>query len=133
MQASEDWQLWKLIIGAIWSALSGAAVGGWVGRGMVEDVRQKVALSAQRIDALEAEQSKCQSMLKEEIREIVQQVVDRQALARAEQMGEIRTELAVITALHGETQQDVKAIFARLDRRKSEMVINHTGERRDQT
>jgi hypothetical protein len=132
MQGNEEWQQWKWILGLFGSMMSGAAVGGWVGRGMVESVKQQVAALRQKVLVIEAEQHKCQSVLKDDIKEIVQQAIDRQAIARAEQMGEIRTELAVITALHAETQKDVKALFCRLDRRKHEIILPQSGERRDQ-
>lgn len=132
MQSNEEWQLWKWVLGLVGSMLSGAAVGGWVGRGLVEAVKQRVSTLEQKVSFIEIEQNKCQSTLKNDIKDIVQQAIDRQAIARAEQMGEIRTELAVITALHAETQKDVKALFSRLDRRKHEVVLPQSGERRDQ-
>lgn len=133
MQSSEDWQAWKWVVGAIGSMLGGAAVGGWVGRGLVEEIKQNVTAQGLRLDTVEAEQRKCQAYLKKEIKEIVQQALAQQSLAHVEQMGAIRTELAVITALHGETQFDVKAIFDRLDRRQTDAAPPVSGERRDQS
>ncbi len=112
--------------------LGGAAVGGWVGRGMVEEIKQQVISQNGRIETLETDQRKCQSSIKDEIRAIVQQALDRQSLANADLLGTIRTELAVISALHGETQQDVKELFRRLERRKADVVFRPSGERRDQ-
>lgn len=132
MQNSEDWQLWKWLIGIVGSMLGGAAVGGWVGRGMVEEIKQQVISQNGRIETLETDQRKCQSSIKDEIRAIVQQALDRQSLANADLLGTIRTELAVISALHGETQQDVKELFRRLERRKADVVFRPSGERRDQ-
>lgn len=132
VQSSEDWKVWQGALGTIGSILGGAAVGGWVGRGMVEDLKRQVFEQKQRISTVEAEQAKCQSSIKDEIKAIVQQALDRQSLTHAEQLGAIRTELAVISALHGETQADVKALFDRLERRKAEVVLPPTGERRDQ-
>jgi hypothetical protein len=132
VQNSEDWQLWKWLIGIVGSMLGGAAVGGWVGRGMVEEIKQQVISQNGRIETLETDQRKCQSSIKDEIRAIVQQALDRQSLANADLLGTIRTELAVISALHGETQQDVKELFRRLERRKADVVFRPSGERRDQ-
>jgi type II secretory pathway component GspD/PulD (secretin) len=105
--------------------LGGSMLGGWVGRGMVEEVKQRLVV-------VETDQRKCQESIKEDIKSIVQQAIDRQSLTHVEQLGAIRTELAVISALHGETQADVKALFERFERRKNEVVLPPTGERRDQ-
>lgn len=59
---------------------------------------------------IKQQQERCQGTIKDDIRAIVQQAVDAQSMRYAEQLSAIRTELAVITALHGETQADVKSI-----------------------
>lgn len=112
-QAS-DWNLWKLAVGLICSMLSGAAVGGWIARGMMESIQQRVSI-------LERDQTRCQATLKEDIRSIVQSAIDQQAMRNADHLQAIRTELAVLVALHGETQKDVQSIFERMDRRRVEV------------
>lgn len=125
MQENGDWNLWKWAIGLLGSMLSGAAVGGWVARGLLEELKHRVEL-------LERDQKRCQATLKEDFRAIVQSAVDHQSICYTEHLQAIRTELAVMTALHGETQKDVQALFERLDRRRQEFVPNPHGERRDQ-
>lgn len=127
-----NWSLWQWALGVIGSALGGSMVIGWVGRGVIDSIKAEAAAQKLRLDKIETEQGKCQSGLKIEIKDLVQQALDRQALAHYEQLGAIRTELAVITALYGETQADVKSIFDRLERRKSEVTLPPYGERRDQ-
>lgn len=105
---------------------------GWVSRGVIDSLKADAVAQKLRLDKIEAEQSKCQSSLKTEIKDLVQQALDRQSIVHQEQLGAIRTELAVITALHGETQADVKSIFDRLDRRKQDVGYQTHGERRDQ-
>lgn len=127
-----NWSLWQWALGVIGSALGGSMVVGWVGRGVIDSIKAEAAAQKLRLDKIETEQGKCQSGLKIEIKNLVQQALDRQALAHYEQLGAIRTELAVITALHGETQADVKSIFERLDRRKTDTGHLPRGERRSQ-
>lgn len=123
---TNDWNLWKWVVGLLGSMLSGAAVGGWIARGMMESIQQ-------RVSTLERDQSRCQATLKEDIRSIVQQAVDQQAMRNADHLQAIRTELAVLVALHGETQKDVQSIFERMDRRRTEYSApTPHGERRDQ-
>lgn len=121
----EDWGLWRWAVGLAGSMLSGAAVGGWIARGMIESL-------VQRVTTLERDQSRCQATLKEDIRAIVQQAIDHQSMRNADHLQAIRTELAVLVALHGETQKDVQALFDRLDRRQHETTPPPRGERRDQ-
>ena len=122
---ANDWGVWKWIVGLIGSMLSGAAVGGWIARGMLESIVQRVAV-------LERDQSRCQATLKGDIKHIVQQAVDQHAMRSADHLQAIRTELAVLVALHGETQKDVQALFERMDRRRQEFIPTPRGERRDQ-
>jgi hypothetical protein len=123
---ANDWNLWKWVVGLIGSMLSGAAVGGWIARGMMESIQQRVA-------TLERDQSRCQATLKEGIRSIVQQAVDQQDMRNANHLQAIRTELAVLVALHGETQKDVQSIFERMDSRRQDFSSpTPHGERRDQ-
>lgn len=123
---TNDWNLWKWVLGLLGSMLSGAAVGGWIARGMLESIQQ-------RVTTLERDQTKCQATLKDDIRSIVSAAISQQAICNSEHLQAIRTELAVLVALHGETQKDVQSIFERLDRRRADY---HTptphGERREQ-
>ncbi len=123
---TSDWNLWKWVVGLAGSMLSGAAVGGWIARGMMESIQQRVTL-------LEHKQSQCQATLKEDIAAIVKGAIDQHALRSSDHLQAIRTDLAVLVALHGETQKDVQAIFERMDRRRQDFS-NPTphGERRDQ-
>ena len=121
-----DWNLWKWVVGLAGSMLSGAAVGGWIARGMMESIQQRVTL-------LEHKQAQCQATLKEDIAAIVKGAIDQHALNSSTHLQAIRTELAVLVALHGETQKDVEAIFERMDRRRQDYSSpTPHGERRDQ-
>lgn len=125
-----NWSLWQWGLSVIGSILGGAVVVGWVGRGVIDGVKSEAATQKLRLDKIETEQGRCQSSLKTEIKDLVQQALDRQSLVHYEQLGAIRTELAVITALHGETQADVKSIFERMDRRKTDVDPLPLSERR---
>lgn len=105
-----DVSLWKLLGGAFLSMLSGAAVGGWVARGLVANIEQRLKL-------VETAQSQCKASLKEDIREIVDTAINQHALSSAATLESIRTQLAVI--------------LDRMDRRKEEKQPQ-CGERRDQ-
>ena len=133
---TNDFGWWRWGLSIIGSMLGGAAVGGWVSRGMLESVKQQIATLKSDVSTLERDQSKCQATLKSDIKEIVQHAVkhaiDEHALRSAGHLESIRTELAVIVALHGETQKDVQAMFERLDRRRHEFSPTPKGERRDQ-
>lgn len=123
---ANDWNLWKWVLGLIGSMLSGAAVGGWIARGMMESIQQRVTL-------LEHKQAQCQATLKEDIATIVKGAIDQHALRSSDHLQAIRTDLAVLVALHGETQKDVEAIFERMDRRRQDFSTpTPHGERRDQ-
>lgn len=123
--ANNDWELWRWGLGILGSIVGGTALAGWIARGKIEEIVRENELIKQQ-------QARCQVTIKDDIRAIVQQAVDAQSMRYAEQLSAIRTELAVITALHGETQADVKSIFDRLDRRKMETPLPPHGERRDQ-
>lgn len=123
--ANNDWELWRWGLGILGSIVGGTALAGWIARGKIEEIVRENELIKQQ-------QARCQGTIKDDIRAIVQQAVDAQSMRYAEQLSAIRTELAVITALHGETQADVKSIFDRLDRRKMETPLPPHGERRSQ-
>jgi hypothetical protein len=95
---------------------------------VLEALRQADSAIILRVTSLETLQAQCRSGLRDEIKGAVQQAFDQQALRHAEQMGEIRTDLAVIVALGAETKDDLKEIFSRLNRRESE--VPYVGERR---
>jgi hypothetical protein len=120
-----DWDVWRWGLGVLGSILGGTALAGWIARGKIDEIVREHEL-------LKQQQVRCQATLKADIESIVQRATDAQSLRYAEQLAAIRTELAVITALHGETQADVKSIFDRLERRKTEVVLPPHGERRDQ-
>ena len=114
---------WAVLTGAV-SVVVGMVGGAWAARGTLDAIQQRVA-------TLERDRDRCQSTLKEDIMGIVQQAIDRQSIHNGEHLQAIRTELAVLVALHGETQKDVQALFDRLDRRQRETILNPQGERRD--
>lgn len=123
---ASDLNLWKWILGLAGSMLSGAAVGGWIARGMMESISSRVSL-------LEHKQAQCQATLKEDIASIVKSAIDQHALSSSIHLQDIHTKLMVLVALHGETQKDVQSIFERLDRRHMERSTpTPHGERRDQ-
>ena len=107
-----DVSFWKWAGGALLSMLSGAAVGGWVARGLVANLEQRLKL-------VETAQTQCKASLKDDIREIVNTAINEHALSSAATLESIRTQLAVI--------------LDRMDRRKEDArhPLIH-GERRDQ-
>ena len=123
--ASNDWDVWRWGLGVIGSIIGGSALAGWIARGKIEEIVREHEL-------LKQQQVRCQGTLKSDIEAIVQRAIDAQAIRHGDQLSAIRTELAVITALHGETQADVKSIFERLDRRKTDTGNLPRGERRGQ-
>ena len=123
--AGNDWGLWRWGLGVVGSIIGGTAMAGWIARGKIDDIVREQELIKQQ-------QARCQGSIKDEIKSIVQQAVDQHSLLYADHLSAIRTDLAVIAALHGETQQDVKSIFARLDRRVVEAPLPPHGERRGQ-
>jgi len=86
----------------------------------------------QQLEELKKSQGQIVADLQKEILTVVQQAMATAALQQLEQAGEIRTNIAVIQALIGEMQEDIKAIFDRLERRKTEVHPLPFGERRDQ-
>ena len=124
-EAESDWELWRWWLGVLGSIVGVTSLAGWIARGKIEEIVREHEL-------IKYQQKQCQASIKDDISAIVQKAVDAQSMRYAEQLSAIRTELAVITALHGETQADVKSIFERLDRRKQEIVPPPRGERRGQ-
>ena len=118
-----DWRFWQWLFGALCSILGGAVVGGWAARGKVEALVRDV-------DAIKRDQARCQATLKDDIRLIVQQAVDQQAMRNGTHLEAIRTELAVLVALHAETQKDVQALFKRFDRRQDDIGIKGVERRK---
>jgi len=101
-----------------------------------EDVEQRLVTVEQKQEALgdgcSKQRKEIIEELKVEVLRVVQQAMSAAALQQLEQTGEIRTNIAVIQALIGEMQEDIKAIFDRLERRKTESYPLPFGERRDQ-
>ena len=113
-ETTTDWRFWQWILGGLCSILGGAVVGGWYAGGKVEAL-------VRDIDTIKRDQSRCQATLKDDIRMIVQQAVTDQAMRNSAHLEAIRTELAVLVALHAETQKDVQALFTRFDRRQDDI------------
>lgn len=86
----------------------------------------------QQLETIKAAQKQIVADLQKEILTVVQQAMSTAALQHSEQSIEIRTNIAVIQALIGEMQEDIKAIFERLERRKLEVYPPPHGERREQ-
>lgn len=101
MQPESDWKFWQVIGGFVLSAASGLIGGAWVSRGVLESLRQADTALALRVAHLEKQ---------------------------LEVLAAMSTSLAVLTALQKEMKEDIKAIFGRLDRRKS--AAPHQEERR---
>lgn len=123
MQVSDDFEFWKWVGGAALALAGGLVGGGWAGRGILESLRLKIATtqatvdaSVARIDALEARQESQSAEIRQGVAEI------------REGVAEIRQGVAVVSALHAETQADVREIFDMLDRRH--VVMPHDEERR---
>lgn len=106
-----DWTFWKWVGGGIVSMLSGAAVGGWVARGVFASLQE-------RLVKVELKQDACQAALQETISSAVKSAITDHALQSAAALEEIRTSLAVI--------------IDRTERRKEDVYPAPHGERRDQ-
>lgn len=128
MQPEGDWRFWQWVGTGLVALLAWVVGRSWNARGVLEALRQADSAIILRVTSLETLQAQCRSGLRDEIKGAVQQAFDQQALRHAEQMGEIRTDLAVIVALGAETKDDLKEIFSRLNRRESE--VPYVGERR---
>ena len=123
MQVSDDFEFWKWVSGAALTVAGGLIGGGWAGRGFLESMRREVIVTQSkveanilRIDALEARHDAQSAEIRQGVAEI------------REGVAEIRQGVAVVSALHAETQADVQAIFARLNRRHDDLP--HGEERR---
>lgn len=123
MPTGEEISWWRETVGAIAGAL--LAVGTWsfvAGR--------KTREFEQQLEELKKAQGQIVSDLRKEILAVVQQSMSTAALQQSEQTGEIRTNIAVIQALLGEMQDDIREIFKQLDRRRNETIPPPHGERR---
>lgn len=127
-----DFSFWKWVGSALVGLISGSALTGWVGRGVLADNSQAHANLASeiasvkteltgKINAVEAAQRDCPVKMRIEFDGLVERVVNRVTMQQAQQMQEIKTDLAVLVALHGEMKQDVEAIFSRLNRREQDL------------
>jgi len=132
----EEISWWREALGVIGSAL--IAVGTWsfiAGR-KSREFEQRLEAVEQKQEAVgdgcSRQRKEIIEELKGEVLRVVQQAMSSAALQQLEQTGEIRTNIAVIQALIGEMQEDIKAIFDRLERRKTELYPPPFGERRDQ-
>jgi len=148
--SGEELAWWRDAISALGGAL--AAVACWsflAGRKSKEFEQKFISIETKQNDlenrtaAIEGEQKntvdECLIKRKEiieelkvEILRIVQQAMSSAAIERVEQTGEIRTNIAVIQALLGEMQEDMRAMSERLDRRHMNVYPPPHGERRDQ-
>ena len=108
---SGDWNMWKWVLGLFGSMLSGAAVGGWVARGVFSALQE-------RLVKVELKQDACQAGLQDVISKAVKSAITEHALQSASALEEIRTSLAII--------------IDRTERRKEDVYPAPHGERRDQ-
>lgn len=122
-QPPNDWRVWQWALTVASSVLSGAVVGGWVARGVLESLRQ-------RVSTLERDQTKCQATLKIDIQAIVQGEINKRAVIDQTHFESIRTDLAVLVALHSETQKDVQSIFWRMNQRSTDTNDHHEERRK---
>jgi len=124
------------VCSSVLTAIGSGLISGVYYRGKL-DVIQKTM--GDRIDTLEKDRdnfaSTCEQQrdkmladLRSEVCSIVKQAVSDAGFKHAEQLGCIRTDLAVLVALHGETQKDIGEIFQRLNVR--EVDLGHDPERR---
>ena len=134
MQVSDDFEFWKWVGGALVAVASGLVGGGWAGRGILESLRLKITAtqatvdaSVARIDAtVDASVARIATL---EARQEAQSAEIRHCVAEIrEGVAEIRQGVAVVSALHEETQKDVREIFERLNVRSID--IPHDEERR---
>ncbi|MBM9615297.1 hypothetical protein JWJ90_13515 [Desulfobulbus rhabdoformis] len=129
MQDGGDFKTWHAIAAALLGLLSGTAGGAWSARGLLESLRKKDIQLDGRIDATnreidaanagiksnQADIEQVQEDLKEAPREarrdmedMLDRAIGRIALQRAGEMEEVRTNLAVLTALSQETRAVVR-------------------------
>jgi len=121
----EEISWWREVLGAICAALIAVATWSFI-------AGRKSREFEQQLESLKSAQEQIVADLRKEILTVVQQSMSTAALQQLEQTGEIRTNIAVIQALIGEMQEDIKAIFERLERRKIEVYPPPHGERREQ-
>ncbi|ADW16368.1 hypothetical protein Despr_0179 [Desulfobulbus propionicus DSM 2032] len=125
MPTGEEISWWREVLGAISAALIAVATWSFI-------AGRKSREFEQQLESLKSTQEQIVADLRKEILTVVQQSMSTAALQQLEQAGEIRTNIAVIQALIGEMQEDIKAIFERLERRKIEIYPPPHGERREQ-
>lgn len=120
----DDWQFWKWVFGIAGGAIAGLIGGAWTGRGVLAELHQTDHSLDMRVAVLEQNHAQCREDFREEINIAIQSVINHlelqnaaKSLQYAEQLGEIKTNLAVIIALSGETKKDIEEIFTRLNRR----------------
>jgi hypothetical protein len=115
---TEDWKFWQWIGGMFMSALAGAATSGWIARGMIEELKQRLAVCETNYTNLKQKQDACQTTLKEEISQIVELAIANHTIASGERLEEIH--------------QAIKSLATAYDRRQSDTIPTPHGERRDQ-
>lgn len=83
-----------MIVGCLLSSAGGLILGGWVSRGVLDNLREADKALALRVTHLEKQLDALSSM---------------------------SISLAVLTTLQAEMKEDIKAIFGRLNRRKEDL------------
>lgn len=124
MPTGQEISWWRETLGAFGAAMIAVATWSFI-------AGRKSREFEQQLESLKSAQEQIVADLRKEILTVVQQSMSTAALQQLEQAGEIRTNIAVIQALIGEMQEDIKAIFERLERRKIEVYPPPHGERRE--
>lgn len=121
----EEISWWREALGAAGAALIAVATWSFIAGRKSRDFEQQ-------LESIKSAQEQIVADLRKEILTVVQQAMSTAALQHSEQSIDIRTNIAVIQALIGEMQEDIRAIFERLERRKMEVYPPPHGERREQ-
>jgi hypothetical protein len=116
--SSEELKLWQVVGGFLLSALGGAATAGWVARGMLEKMQQRLQKCELDNESLKNAQAVCKANLANEMTKVVELAIANHTIQSMEQFTALRKEIV-----------NLATVF---DRRKDELVPTPHGERRDQ-
>lgn len=130
-EPTSDLSFWQWASGVAVAIFGGLVGGGWTARGLLEGLRRDNEAQNVRISALEKRQTECSVQLRQTITETVQQAMDKSDLRNAEQLEAIRQDVAVMKALFGETRDDVREIFNRLNTRQVDLPVHNDRRKRD--
>ena len=122
----DDLGFWRWVATAAVGLLTGAVGWAWASRGVLEDLRAADRKAVDDVKAIKVAMAACQATF---IGSMIDKKQGEEALKHAEQMAEIRTNMAVMVAMQGEMKEDIKDIFARLNRRSDDRKCGD--ERRD--